>query len=157
MGKIKRLEDLILRRIGVLSRSIHYISDIKYRKMDLQKGQFIFLTRVCENPGINFSELSNMLRVDKTTTTKAVKKLIKAGYIIKEQDTEDKRIHNLRATPKGMDTYETVIGEENRSIDICFEGFTQEERELVNELIEKMAKNTESEWEKIKGRGDRKE
>lgn len=32
-----------------------------------------------------------MLKVDKTTTTKAVQKLIELGYINKEQDESDKR------------------------------------------------------------------
>ena len=37
----------------------------------------MFLTRVCENPGINFVDLSNMIKVDKTKTTKVVKKTSK--------------------------------------------------------------------------------
>jgi DNA-binding MarR family transcriptional regulator len=70
---VKKLDSCLLREIGVLLRVIHYVSDVKYKELKLQKGQFTFLTRICENPGISFVELSNMLKVDKTTTTKAVK------------------------------------------------------------------------------------
>ncbi|MDC9507572.1 MarR family winged helix-turn-helix transcriptional regulator, partial [Clostridioides difficile] len=91
MSKIEKLTNDILRKIGSLSRAIHSISDIKYKELKLQKGQFTFLTRICENPGINFVDLSNMLKVDKTTTTKAVQKLIEAGYVDKRQDETDKR------------------------------------------------------------------
>ena len=62
----------ILREIGTLSRCIHFISDVKFKEISLQKGQFTFLTRICENQGINQIDLSNLLKVDKTTTTKAI-------------------------------------------------------------------------------------
>ena len=60
----------------MLARSIQSISDVKFKEFNLQRGQFIFLTRVCENPGFNQIDLSNLLKVDKTTTTKAIQKLI---------------------------------------------------------------------------------
>lgn len=98
---------------------------MKYRELSLQKGQFIFLTRICENKGINFIELSKILTVDKSTTTKAVKKLIEAGYINKEQDEKDKREYKLYPTKKALEVYDLIITEENRNIDICMEGLTK--------------------------------
>ncbi|WP_376774609.1 MarR family winged helix-turn-helix transcriptional regulator [Clostridium thailandense] len=89
---MKTLDSHILREIGTLFRCIHSISDIKFKEINLQKGQFIFLTRICENQGINQIDLSNLLKVDKTTTTKAIQKLIEAGYIEKKRDDNDKRI-----------------------------------------------------------------
>ncbi|WP_407928500.1 hypothetical protein [Clostridium guangxiense] len=68
----------ILRKIGTLSRCIHSISDIKFKGINLQKGQFTFLTRICENQGVNQIGLSKLLKVDKTTTTKAIQKIIES-------------------------------------------------------------------------------
>ena len=78
---MNNLEYETLRYVGALSRAINSTSDWKYKQFDLKKGQYLFITRICKNPGINFVELSNMLKVDKTTTTKAVQKLIELGYI----------------------------------------------------------------------------
>lgn len=117
----------------------------------MQKGQFIFLTRVCENKGINFRELSRILAVDKSTTTKAVKKLIEAGYLNKEQDEKDKREYKLYPTEKGLEVYELIIDEENRNIEICMKGLSEKEREIVGNLLEKMSENAAMEWVKIKG------
>lgn len=55
----------VLRFVGALYRSINSKADSKYKQFNLQKGQYMFITRVCENPGINFMDLSNMLKVDK--------------------------------------------------------------------------------------------
>ena len=81
---IRDIEKLILREIGAVSRCIYSIGDIKYKDKNLQRGQFIFLLRICENQGINLIELSNLMKVDKTTSTKAVQKLINEGYLEKK-------------------------------------------------------------------------
>jgi DNA-binding MarR family transcriptional regulator len=147
---IKELSNILLRQIGTLSRSVHYISDIKYKELKLQKGQFTFLTRICENPGINFIDLSNMLKVDKATTTKAVQKLVEASYIEKRRDEQDKRGYNLNPTNKALEVYNLIIEEENKNINICFKNFTEDDKKSINKLITKMSKNIENEWIKIK-------
>lgn len=116
----------------------------------MQKGQFTFLTRICENNGINQVDLSNLLKVDKTTTTKAIQKLIDAGYIYKEKDEIDKRMWRLYPKKKALETYSVIIDEENRNIGVCFDKFSEKEKELVYELVKKMRKNIESNWKEVK-------
>lgn len=145
------LDSDVLREIGSLSRCIHSISDLKFKELNLQKGQFTFLTRICENQGINQIDLSNLLKVDKTTTTKAVQKLIEAGYIHKKRDDIDKRMWRLHPKKKALEIYTFIIEEENRNIEGCFNGFSMEEKELVNKLVKKMRENIENDWKKIKG------
>ena len=149
---IDKLNSNILREIGQISRTVHSISDLKFKELNLQKGQFIFLTRVCENPGINLINLSNVLKVDKTTTTKAIQKLINEGYINKEQDEIDKRVYRLNPTEKSLEIYNLIIEEENRNIDVCFQGFTIEEKSAVYELVKKMRQNIEQDWYKTKNK-----
>ncbi|CAH2213038.1 MarR family winged helix-turn-helix transcriptional regulator [Tepidibacter aestuarii] len=147
---IIKLHSHILREVGTLSRTIHAISDMKFKKLNLQKGQFIFLTRICENPGISLMQLSILLKVDKTTTTKVIQKLMNEGYINKEKDEVDKRIYRLFPTEKVLNIYNSVIEEENRNIEICFKGFTDEEKSVVYELIKKMKENIEANWHELK-------
>lgn len=147
---IKQLDSKILREIGTLSRSIHSICDIKFKELKLQKGQFIYLTRICENPGINFMELTILLKIDKTSTTKAIQKLEKEGYIQRKKDINDKRVIRLYVTEKGLEFYDNIINEENKNIAICLKGFSKDEKNIVTELIIKMSKNIESEWKSSK-------
>lgn len=145
-----KLNSYILREIGTLSRTIHSISDIKFKELNLQKGQFIFLTRICENPGISLIQLSIFLKVDKTTTTKATQKLLTEGYINKENDENDKRVYRLFPTKKALDIYNDIIEEENRNIEICFKDFTEGEKVIVYELVKRMKENTEFNWHELK-------
>ena len=147
---ISVLNNEILREVGALARCIHSINDMKYRKIKLQRGQFIFLTRVCENPGINLIDLSNILKVDKTTTTKAIQKLLEEGYIKREHDCTDKRMLNLYPSAKALEIYPLIISEENRCIEVCFNGFSQEERRMSDCLLRRMRENVEQEWKTLK-------
>lgn len=150
MKRIKELEDKVLRFIGVLARTIGSRGEIKYREFNMQKGQYLFLTRICENPEINFIDLSNMLKVDKTTTTKAVKKLVEIGYVNKVQDGTDKRGYKLTATKRGLEIYKFLIEEENRQINICFKDFSEEEKAMATRLLKKMSENIEEYWLEVK-------
>lgn len=145
-----KLENYILREVGKLSRTIHAVVEVKFKELGLQKGQFIYLIRICENPGINLIQLSNMLKVDKTTTTKVIHKLLSKNLVLKKKDTDDKRAFNLYPTEISIDLYNKIIAEENNTIDICFEGFQETEKELIFSLIKRMRINIESDWCKIK-------
>jgi len=144
------LKNEILREVGTLARCIQSISDIKYREIRLQRGQFIFLTRICEHPGINLIELSNLLKVDKTTTTKAIQKLLEENYVRRERDNADKRMWHLFPSEKALEIYPYIIHEENRYIDACFKGFSQEERDTVFRLFKRMGENIEQHWKALK-------
>lgn len=150
MSNIQDIERNILKEIGAITRCINSISDIKYKSVNLQKGQFVFLIRVCENPGINQIELSNLLKVDKTTTTKAIQKLIKIGYIQKKQDEFDKRMWRLYPMPKGLDAYSYIIDTENKSNKDYYSNLNDQEKELLFNLLKVIRQNIENDWRKVK-------
>lgn len=147
---ISQLQNKILREVGMLARCIQSISDIKYREIRLQRGQFIFLTRICECPGINLIELSNILKVDKATTTKAIQKLMEENYVLRERNNIDKRMWHLFPSSMALEVYPYIIQEENRNIDICFNGFSSEEKETVYQLMKRMRENVELDWKELK-------
>jgi DNA-binding MarR family transcriptional regulator len=135
----ENLKDGHLREIGALARIIHSINEVKFRGIGLQRGQFIFLTRVCERPGVNLAELSALLAVDKTTTTKAVQKLMAAGLVDRERDAADKRMWRLVPTAKGLAVYPRILA-------VCLAGFGREERAAALAMLRRMRGNIESDW-----------
>jgi DNA-binding MarR family transcriptional regulator len=152
---LAELDSFILRETGMLARCIQSISDINFKELHLQKGQYIYLTRIFENPGISLIDLATMLKVDKSSATKAIPKLEEAGYISKQRDDSDKRLWRLYPESKGLKVYEAVIKEENRNISVCFENFSDEEKILALKIVSRMKENIEEDWKEIKNyRGD---
>lgn len=95
----------ILREIGMIARALDSISNIEFTEFDLTKRQYLYLVRLCENPGIIQEKLAEMIKVDRTTAARAIKKLEIQGFIKKKNDEENKKIKKLYATDKGEKVY----------------------------------------------------
>lgn len=144
------MSHLILREIGKIARCLQTISDVEFREIGLEKGQYLFLVRICENPGINQETLSNLLNVDRTTTAKAIKKLVEKNYILKEHNEEDKRSFKLYPSPRAIEINSILKKEEKLSTDHSLKGFNEAEKEQLQSLLERMRKNIEQDWEYVK-------
>ncbi len=91
----------ILREIGMIARALDSISNIEFKEYDLTKGQYLYLVRIYENPGIIQEKAAEMIKVDRTTAARAIKKLETNGFIVKKEDPHNKKIKKLYPTEKG--------------------------------------------------------
>ncbi len=74
--------DDIIREIGMIS-SLNSISNIEFKEIELTRGQYLYLVRICEHPGIIQEKLAEMIKVDRTTTARAIKRLEEKGMVRK--------------------------------------------------------------------------
>ncbi len=81
----------ILREIGMIARALDSISNIEFKELELTKGQYLYLVRICENPGIIQEKLAEMIKVDRTTVARAIKQLEVHGFIEKKDDEHNKK------------------------------------------------------------------
>lgn len=140
----------ILRDIGVIARALDSISNIEFKEVDLTRGQYLYLVRICENPGIIQEKLAEMIKVDRTTTARAIKKLEKNGLIEKEQDQENRKIRHLYPTSKGKTVYPLIIRENEYSNQVALQGITEEEAQQLKILLEKVSANVSDDWNFVK-------
>jgi DNA-binding MarR family transcriptional regulator len=140
----------IVREIVAVSRCISFIRNFEFKKYDLTRGQHSFLTRIMENPGLSQEEISFMLRVDKTTSAKAIKKLESKGYILRKRSDKDKRQLCLYPTDKLKEIYPDLLEKINLTTKIGTEGFTDEELQTLYSLLSRLRKNVDKEWLDVK-------
>ncbi|MEN8702234.1 MarR family winged helix-turn-helix transcriptional regulator [Bacillus infantis] len=140
----------ILREIGMIARALDSISNIEFKEHDLTKGQYLYVVRICENPGIIQEKLAEMVKVDRTTAARAIKKLEMNGFIEKKDDPDNKKIKRLNPTEKGSSVYPFIKSENDYSNKIALEGFTEEEAEAMFHFLQRVRKNVEKDWESVK-------
>lgn len=75
----------LLREIGMIVRSLDSISNIEFKECELTKGQYLYLIRICENPGVIQEKVAEMIKVDRTTAARAIKKMEMQGFIEKKK------------------------------------------------------------------------
>ncbi|MFC4798364.1 MarR family winged helix-turn-helix transcriptional regulator [Neobacillus sp. GCM10023253] len=140
----------ILREIGMIARALDSISNIEFKEYDLTKGQYLYLVRICENPGIIQEKLAEMTKVDRTTAARAIKKLEMNGFIEKKDDQHNKKIKKLFPTEKGKNVYPFIRRENDYSNTVALEGFSESEVETIFNLLQRVRKNVEKDWEFVK-------
>ncbi|TYS64233.1 MarR family transcriptional regulator [Bacillus infantis] len=140
----------ILREIGMIARALDSISNIEFKEHDLTKGQYLYVVRICENPGIIQEKLAEMIKVDRTTAARAIKKLEMNGFIEKRDDPENKKIKRLNPTEKGSSVYPFIKSENDYSNKVALEGFTEGEAEAMFHFLQRVRKNVERDWESVK-------
>jgi DNA-binding MarR family transcriptional regulator len=140
----------ILREIGMIARALDSISNIEFKEYDLTKGQYLYLVRICENPGIIQEKLAEMIKVDRTTAARAIKKLETNGFIEKKEDKHNKKINKLFPTEKGKNVYPFIKRENDYSNIVALEGFCEREVETIFNLLQRVRKNIEKDWEFVK-------
>ncbi|CAM3417533.1 MarR family winged helix-turn-helix transcriptional regulator [Marinicrinis lubricantis] len=145
----------ILREIGMIARALDSISNIEFKQYDLTKGQYLYLVRIYENPGIIQEKLAEMIKVDRTTAARAIKKLEMNGFIEKKDDPHNKKIKKLFPTEKGQQVYPFLKRENDHSNRSALEGFSEREADTLYNLLQKVRKNIERDWEFVKKGNER--
>lgn len=133
--------------IGNINRQLHRLY-LKYlEEYGIGGGQIAILMGVIKHPGVSQQIICEHIGVDKSTTTKAINKLIQAGLIHKTRDPKDRRCYSLYPTHKSLaiepDLVEVIWGME----EILLNGFTSEEKIQTLSILEKLLKNLTVELE----------
>lgn len=115
--------------------------DAQLSPWEIGCGQQFFLLRIQEQPGISLMELAQTGYYDKGTATRAVKRLEELGYIRREIDDHDKRIHRLFVAEAGQPVLRATHQALDQWRDILTGGFSQQERKTANQLMERMSEN----------------
>ncbi|MFC5451103.1 MarR family winged helix-turn-helix transcriptional regulator [Paenibacillus aestuarii] len=140
----------ILREIGMIARALDSISNIEFKEYDLTKGQYLYLVRICENPGIIQEKLAEMIKVDRTTAARAILKLEMNGFIEKKDDEHNKKIKKLFPTEKGNTVFPFIKRENDHSNCVALAGLSENEAETLINLLQRVRKNIEIDWEFVK-------
>lgn len=149
------MED-ILRIIGSISRELDSIANIEFKELNLTKGKYLYLVRICENPGIIQGELAEKIRVDRTTAARAVMKLEKDGFITRGADRDNHKIKRLYPTEQGKAVYPTIKRENSYSSRMALAGFTDAEATALKAMLEKVERNVSIDWNYVKSGHHRK-
>ncbi len=142
----------ILRPIGNISRALDSIANIEFKELALSKGQYLYLVRICEHPGIIQERLAEMIKVDRTTASRAIRKMATNGFVERRSDNINKKIRRLFPTEKANQVYPLINRENLYSNDVALQGLSAEEADLLEKLLTKVSKNVATNWDFVKKR-----
>ncbi|GEO68502.1 MarR family winged helix-turn-helix transcriptional regulator [Levilactobacillus acidifarinae] len=139
----------VLREIGMIARALDAISNVEFKPYQLTKGQYLYLVRITEHPGIIQEDLGKLIMVERSTVIRAVQKLVDQGLVEKRLDATNRKIRHLFATPQAQPVYARVIAENTYSTQVALQGLTPAEQAQLGQLLQRARQNVATDWEAV--------
>jgi len=103
------MEELLISFINTLDLSLKdlqkEVGDSGIAKLTIHQLQYIEAIGDLGTP--TFSELAEKLAITKASVTNGINKLIRLGYVIKRQSTQDRRVYHVSLTEDGAKMIQT--------------------------------------------------
>lgn len=106
----------------------------------LSMPQFSILMQLHHKGACGMSEISERFEVTPAAASQLVDKLVQNGFIIREEDPNDRRAKLLNLTDKGRELIKLGIEERYRWVDQLSERLTAGERTQVSEALNIMTR-----------------
>jgi DNA-binding MarR family transcriptional regulator len=138
--------NLRIAQVAVFDNFIKVVgSGLAGRMGGLTPGRFSLLVLLRANPGINQTDLSRGVGVDKSTLTPALDQLEKKGLIVRQRTAADRRTYSLSLSPAGEQLLTELMAKVDQHEKNIVAGLTTPERVTLNRLLKKMARSLGSE------------
>lgn len=139
-----------LRALGIVARALDGIANIEFRDLDLTRGQYLYVVRIQEQPGIIQEQLVDLLKVDRATVARSVQKLVRQGLVTKRPAPTNRKAQQLFLTPAGEQAAELIQRENNYSLQRALHGMSTQEQDTLTRLLNQMCANIDTDWHQVK-------
>ncbi len=109
--------------------------------LELSLGQWITLNELYHKEEMFQSEFVDEVFDDRPSVARMIASLEKKGFIIKEQDTLDKRKYRIRLSPEGMEVHHKLSDVIQKHRKKMYKGLNRDDYLVLKEILEKLNKN----------------
>ncbi len=111
------------------------------RDLGMTSLQWRTVARLKREPGMRQSELADLLEVEPITLSRMIDRLADSGMVCRKADPNDRRAWNLYLTDKTDGLIRQLEVEAKRVEDHAFGGLSDEERQTLAGLVERVRAN----------------
>lgn len=142
------------RQIAIIYQNISTYLDTELKPYGIGTAQVSFLAALLQQDGINQETLTVASHVNKSTTARAIAKLVKEGYVTRKKDQHDNRAYKIYLTKKGRHIEPKLYSSLQQLNVVLSENLTENEKVEVVTLLEKLERNILAQNKKAKGAAD---
>jgi len=135
MGEIKTA-----RALQVLARSLGRLGRERARAGEITPQQAEALQLIADRGAISTSSLADVLGIDPSTASRNLGGLERRGLIVRRRGADDGRQTDVRLTPRGKRTADTVSVEWATACGLLLDRLPRAERQRIAEAIEALAR-----------------
>jgi DNA-binding MarR family transcriptional regulator len=130
--------------IGELSRAAQVFFQYKFKEYSIGHAQVRTLHFIAHNDGISQVELTEYLKLDKSSVTSQLTTLEKNGYIIRNVSPNDARVRTIHITEKTREILSSLKNVFASWTHTLLTNFSDEEKTDIFILLNKMQENAQT-------------
>lgn len=133
-------QDRFARAVQVVARGLGKIARGRARSEEVTPQQAETLQIIAERGAVSTSSLALMLGIDPSTASRNLSGLERAGFITRKKGSDDGRQTDVRLTPRGKRTADSVSEEFTRAFGALMEKLPRGERPKVMEALDVLSR-----------------
>ncbi|MGL4654012.1 MarR family winged helix-turn-helix transcriptional regulator [Cetobacterium sp.] len=127
--------------ICIVARKIHQKLSLKFKNYDITPEQWVVLKELSNEDKISQNEISLRVGKDKNNIKALIDKLEKKEYVIRQQDTNDKRAFLITLTDKAYLLIKKLKDIDKEFNEEISENLNRSDLEQLKLLLDKFKKN----------------
>ena len=119
------------------------VSSIYEKDYGLTVSEWRAMAVLGNDQPLSAGEIVTKSSIDKVKVSRAISGLTKAGYLERRVDEDDRRKVALHLTRDGQTVYEQLVEKVRVLEDRLLDGFSDEEKDLLNNMMARVRKNAQ--------------
>lgn len=115
--------------------------DRRARELSLNRAQWSVLARLSRHEGVKQTELADILEVSPITLARQIDRLEAGGWVRRQPDPKDRRANRLYLAEKAGPMLDELKSRGQETKAEALVGFSDEERELITQLLARVREN----------------
>ena len=138
------MKQYMMKNIKIISRCLTLYLEDRLRDSGLSGIQATYIPEIIRAPGINQDQLARKLHVNKSNVARQLFMLEENGFILRRRSESDRRSMEVYPTQKALDIEQRIKDANAEWRNRLFADMTDEERELLEEVLERLARRAEA-------------
>jgi MarR family transcriptional regulator, temperature-dependent positive regulator of motility len=114
-----------------------FLAEVEDAGYDLTPVQYVALTAVSTNPGLDQVTLAGLIAFDRTTITGVVDRLVQKGLMARHESSRDRRARELKITEAGRRVLRGITPAVEAAQRTMVRGLTEKEAKELVRLLQK--------------------
>ena len=127
--------------LGVIDRCSIKYKNSAFSDLGLSGCNYVYVFVLNRLGECSLDELAKEVHLNKSNVTREVQSLEESGFVIVKTDNVDKRYKKVCLTTKAKEVIPLIIQRIKKWNEVLLEGFTIEEKEVLNDMLVRIMAN----------------
>lgn len=121
--------------IADVGRLMRTVFERRIRQFGLTRAQWIVIARIFRRPGLNQSEIADLLEMEKASAGRLIDRMEAKGWLERRPDKSDRRMNRLHLTAKARRLHSQIWPIAEQTVDAAMSDLSRANRDAVRNAL----------------------